>query len=316
MSQSVQWDLQRLRVFVTVVQQGSLTRAAVVLGLPQPAISRQVSRLETECGGRLFHRTGRGVALTPLGESLLPRIVSLLHEASELSAQLDEDARLPSGEVRLGALPSLYMVLILPLFFELRKSHPGIRLQIFEGSAGQIDQWLSNGFIDLGLPYRYAKTFQPDVDPLVQVSSFVVSRPDDELTANLTVPFARLDQRPLVLPGTPSGVRLTLDQMARQAGITLNVAVEADSTQIQKAVARLGGAYAVLPTHAATEEIEAGTLRASKIVDPEFNRTIVLGATVARPQSPAARQVASKIREIFSRSRDHWERHAVQSTRD
>lgn len=306
MAKKVQWDLGRLRIFLTVVQQGSLTRAAVVLGLPQPAISRQISRLEAECGGQLFNRTGRGVTLTDLGEGLLPRISALLQEADELSTQLDEDARLPSGEVRLGALPSLYMALSVPLFFELRKSFPTIRLQIFEGSAGQIDQWLANGFVDLGLPYRYARALT-DVDPLVQVSSFVVGAPGSELVANPTVPFSALDKQPLVLPGAPSSVRLTLDQMAKQAGITLNVTLEADSTQIQIALAKLGGAYAVLPPHAARAEIEAGTLSVSRIVEPEFNRTIVLGTTAARPLSRASRQVVRTIRELFARNRGYWE---------
>lgn len=277
-----------------------------MLGLPQPTISRQIARLETECGGRLFNRTGRGMTLTDLGESLLPRVVALLNNANELSAQLDEGARLPSGEVRLGALPSLYMVLMVPLFFELRKTFPAIKLQIFEGSAGQIDQWLANGFIDLGLPYRYGKIAQPDADPLVQVSSYVLGAPGSKLTQNPTVNFSALDGCPLVLPGAPSSVRLTLDHMAKQAGITLNVALEADSTQIQKAVAKLGGAYAVLPAHSATEEIEAGTLKHSRIVEPEFNRMIALGVTSARPTSRATRQVARSIRELFDRTRAYW----------
>lgn len=315
MGKSVHWDLERLRIFVTVVQQGSLTRAAVMLGQPQPAISRQISRLEDECGGRLFNRTGRGMTLTPLGDVLLPRIVALLQGASELSAQLEEGARLPSGEVRLGTLPSLYMVLGVPLFFELRKAFPGIRLQIFEGSGGQIDQWLANGFVDIGLPYRYGKTPQTaGVDPLVHASSYVMGAPGSELTTDATVRFAALDGCPLVLPGAPSSVRLALDQMAKQASITLNVALEADSTQIQKAMARLGGAYAVLPAHAATEEIEAGTLQISRIVEPEFNRTIVLAMTAARAPSRAVRQVARTIREIFGRNRDYWVRSGNAAT--
>ncbi|MDM0085383.1 LysR family transcriptional regulator [Variovorax sp. J31P179] len=309
MTKHVQWDLERLRIFLAVVQQGSLTRAAGALGLPQPAISRQVSRLEGECGGRLFHRNGRGVTLTPLGESILPRISSLLQEASELTAQLTDGARLPSGEVRLGALPSLYMVLCVPLFFELRESFPAIKLKIFEGSGGQIDQWLANGFIDLGLPYRYGTMRLAEVDPLVHVSSYVVGAPGSALTAEPTVRFSALHGQPLVLPGAPSGVRLTLDHMAKQAGITLNVAVEADSTQIQKAVTRLGGAYTVLPAHVAFEEVQAGTLQVSKIVEPEFERAIVLGTTTARPASRATRQVARSIREIFDRSDDFWSAH-------
>lgn len=307
MGKAIQWDLERLRVFVTVVQLGSLTRAAALHCVPQPAISRQISRLEAECGGRLFNRTGRGMTLTPLGEAVLPRVTALLQQASELSAQLEEGDRLPSGEARLGLLPSLYLVLAIPLFFELKKNFPGIRLQIFEGSAGQIDQWLANGYVDIGLPYRYAKTAKADVDPLVHVASYVMGAPGSALTADPTVRFDQLDGCPLVLPGAPSSVRLALDAMAKQAGISLNVALEADSTQIQKAVARLGGAYAVLPPHAATEELKDGSLRFSRIVEPEFTRTIVLSLTAARSPSRATRQVARSIHELFDRDRDYWQ---------
>lgn len=279
-----------------------------MLGLPQPAVSRQIARLEYECGGRLFHRTGRGTVITELGESILPRIISLLESASNLSAHLADGARLPGGEVRIGSLPSLHRVLIAPLFFELRASFPDIRLRIFEGSGGQIDQWLANGFVDLGLPYRYGPTSRSDTDPLVQISSYVVGAPDSDLTEEPTVRFTALNGQPLVLPSAPSSVRLALDQIARQSGITLNVALEADSTQIQKVIAKLGGAYTVLPMHAVTEEIEAGILRVSRIVEPELSRTIVLGMTAASPASRATRQVARTIREIFGRSRAYWER--------
>jgi DNA-binding transcriptional LysR family regulator len=313
MDKSTQWDLARLRTFVTVVQQGSLTRAATVLGVPQPAISRQVTRLENECGGRLFHRTGRGVSLTELGESVMPRVLSLLQEASKLSAQLREGKRLPAGEVRLGTLPSLYSLLIVPLFFKLREVLPGVRLQVFEGSGGQIDQWLANGFVDIGLPYRYGKTISPDVEPLVHVSSYLMGVPGDDLIAQPTVRFAALDHLPLVLPAAPSSVRLTLDQLARQAGIALDVKLEADSTQIQKLVAKMGGAYAVLPPHSASEEIEAGMLQASRIVEPELNRAIVLGMTSARSPSRATREVAGAIREIFRAQRDYWQHFGVES---
>jgi DNA-binding transcriptional LysR family regulator len=196
---------------------------------------------------------------------------------------------------------------------ELRKKHPGIRLQIYEGSAGQIDQWLSNGFIDIGLPYRYGETFPPNVDPLLKVSSYLVGAPGTPLTESATLRFAMLDKCPLVLPGTPSNVRLALDQIAKQVGVRFDVVLQADSTQIQKAVAQLGDVYAVLPAHAVAEEVEAGTLRISRIVDPDFPRTVVLATTPAKPPSRATREVARNIRAIIGNKRENWERIGSQT---
>ena len=66
-------DLEPLSVFVTSADLKSFSKAAVALGLSQPSVSRPIADLETRLGGPLFYRTGRGVALTELGEILLPR---------------------------------------------------------------------------------------------------------------------------------------------------------------------------------------------------------------------------------------------------
>lgn len=293
-----QWDLGRLQLFLAVAREGSLTRAAAALGTPQPAISRQIARLEQECGGRLFLRTGRGVTLSPLGERVLPRVETLLQDARELSAEVEEGAEAPGGEVRIGALPSLYLTIIVPLFQQLRRRLPGIRLHVFEGSGGQIDQWLATGYVDIGLPYRYGRNMG-DAERLVTISSYLVGPAGDRLTSARTVKFAQLDGLPLVLPGAPSGVRLLLAQLARKAGITLDVVMEADSTQIQKAVPQRGGGYAVLPLHAFAAEREQGLLQGARIVEPRIDRAIAMGITSARPATQATREVAKTIRRLM-----------------
>ncbi len=298
------WDLGRLRIFATVVEAGSLTRAGAVLGMPQPAISRQIARLEKECGGRLFHRTGRGVTLTDLGERVLVRVRAMLEEAKGLAAEVHESAAELVGDVRVGALPSLYLTLVVPLCFHLLAHLPRVRLHVFEGSAGQIDQWLVNGFIDIGLPYRYAKNIA-DAEPLVNVASYVMGPPGNPVTVTPTLPFRALDGVPLILPGEPSGVRVLLNQLARREGIQLKVVVEADSTQIQKAMARLGGAYTVLPKHAASEELAQGTLVASRILGAETHRSIAMGITAARPATRATREVARTIRALMTGEAAH-----------
>lgn len=293
------WDIARLQLFVRVADEGSLTRAAASTGMAQPAISRQIAKLEQECGGRLFLRTGRGVALSALGQRVLPRVQLLLQGAQELTSEIDHNAAAPGGEVRIGALPSLHITLIVPLFEELRARCPGIRLRVFEGSAGQIDQWLATGFVDIGLPYRYGRSVPVDVERLVTVSSYLIGPPGDALTSAPTVRFALLDGLPLVMPGAPSGVRLLLDQLARKARIALNVVIEADSTQIQKAVASGAGAYAVLPHHAAAAEVAAGTLQAARLVEPKIDRIIAMGITSTRPATQATREVAKTIRALM-----------------
>lgn len=304
----IDWDLGRLRLFVRIAHEGSLTRAASALGLPQPAVSRKLARLEEECGGRLFLRTGRGVALSELGKRLMPRVQAVLAALGELEDEVSERAGSPVGEVRIGALPSLHQLLVVPLLKAQMARFPGIRMHVQEGSGGQIDQWLSHGLVDIGLTYRYGRKASGDAERLVRVGSFLVGAPGDPLTRAKTIEFRRLDRLPLVLPSAPSAVRLVLDQLAARAGIVLNVVMEADSGQIQKGSAAHAGTYTVLPLHAMADELRSGSLQAARIVEPRIDRDIAMGMTSARAVSRAAREVARLVREIMAsdEARSAW----------
>lgn len=294
------WSLPRLKMFTLVAAAGNLTRVAAAQGVPQSSISRQIVRLETECGGKLFLRTGRGVVLSELGRRLLPKAQAILEDSEQLTDTVRAESRTPSGDVVIGVLPSLYLILIVPLFVHARRHLPAVRMRIMEGSSGQIDQWLAAGTVDLGVLYRFGSKMSEDVEALVHTSSCLVGRKGDELTSRRTVPFSRLDNLPLVLPGAPSSVRLGLDQMARRARIRLNVVLEADSGQIQHALAARAGVYTVTAPHAVQAEIDAGKLQASLIVEPRINRTIALGITSSRPAAGAVRAVARAITRLMA----------------
>ena len=130
------WDLARLELFAAVVDLGSLTKVAAKRSSTQPVISRQIAALERECGGRLFARTGRGMALTELGQRLLPRIKSMLAEARQLSEEVGTASGVAAGEVRIGALPSLYKLLICPLFRITQERFPKQQPRIRGEEAG------------------------------------------------------------------------------------------------------------------------------------------------------------------------------------
>lgn len=296
------WSLNRLHTFLEVAKSGSLKAAALKLGIPQPAISRQIARLELECKGRLFERTGRGMVLTELGSRTLPQVERILSEAAALTESITAMAGMPIGDVRIGMLPSLYRHVGVPLFFAVREKFPEVRLKYFEGSAGQIDHWLSVGDLDLGLPYRYETSTGPEGDAVIFTDSCLVGPANDRLTSVDTVPFKALHGLPLILPSAPSGVRTTLDRLARQQGIELNIVVEADSTQLQTTIVAQGGAYTVLPELAITDWLNRGELQAARIIDPVIERRITLALSSAHPPSYATRSVAKVVREVIEKS--------------
>ncbi|MDE2372402.1 MAG: LysR family transcriptional regulator [Burkholderiales bacterium] len=292
-------DLERLRLFAQVAELGSLSKAASVTGVPQSAISRKITALEQECSGRLFHRTGRGVALTELGARVFPRVKALLDDAATLSNELKASAGVPAGHVRIGVMPSLAHPTIEILLRQVRAAYPAVQLSVVEGSGGQLDEWLANGRVDFAILFRYSVSAPAGEEELALVETYLAGKPGNPLTRGATVDFARLDGVPLILPGAPNGLRAALGRVAQQERIALSVVMEADSLPIQKNIAATGDAFAVLGSHAVRAEVEAGLLEASCIVNPRIQRIIVLSTTSAHPTTLASREVTAMTRRIF-----------------
>lgn len=294
------WDLRALQIFSRVSSSGSITKVAIDLGVSQPAISRYLSLLEKQCGGYLFTRTGRGVALTELGKQIQPAIERVLASANELNNVVAAAHGRVAGLVRIGTLPSLSEALIVPLLLRLHREYPGISVQIVESAAGQIESGLSQHEIDIGLPYRSHTALTSDEDVLLRLPSYLVGPPGDQLTAAPEIPFTKLNGVPLVLSRKPSSVRMMLDEMGRRHGVDINVLYEADSGFIQKQMVMKRVGYTLLPWHFIAGEVERGELQASEIVQPQVVRVVSL--MVTQRSTPAVRVVVDLLREVVNES--------------
>jgi DNA-binding transcriptional LysR family regulator len=289
---------EQLKLFTQIAEHGSLTKAAIAANSLQSVVSRQLSAMEKECGGRLFYRTGRGVTLTELGTSFLPRVKQLLSELNQLAEDMKSVADVPSGDVRLGILPGLSDPLVGMLYRQAREQIPLVHLHLFEGSNGQLEEWVASGRIDLALMYRYGQV-DPTTDRVLgTVHACLVGAAGDRVTRQRTIDFGQLEKLPLILPSVPNALRTALDQIAKRKGISLTVAMEADSLPIQKNLAGERDAYAVLGRQAVAREISAGILQASRIVEPSIERTATLVTTTQRTYTLAVRSVARLVEPL------------------
>ena len=291
-------DLSKLDVFVRVATSGSLTKAAVMLDTTSSAISRQMANFESECGGRLFHRTGRGVTLTELGLRILPRVQAVLSNVVDLADEIKGNAGVTSGEVRVGVLAAPGATLLPRLFEQLRVLHPAIRLHVLEGSSGQIDEWIANGHVDVALVARQSQKFSPNEFPLATSHSYLIGPKGDRLTRGAAIDFDALHGLPLILPGLPNSMRRTVENLMKQKNLQLNIVMEADSLMVQIAMVTHRCGYAILPRHAVNDGLQAGLLTASQIVNPTMARTVTLTSTTHKPSTLASREVLRMIRGI------------------
>lgn len=293
-------DYGAWKLFIDAAELGSLSKVAVAYGTSQPHISRQISDLERECGGRLFQRTGRGVVLTELGQRVAPKIRAWLASTEQLANDVRTSAGTPIGKVRIGSLPSTAHPLVTTLYYRLKKRYPLVQLSVREGQGAQLETWLEDGSVDLAILYRSSPSPKNGDTHLVETPTYLVGAHGDKLTSGPTVPFSALHNLPLVLFCRPSSWRNRLEQLSAEHGISLNVALEADSLSLQTQVVADGNIYALLGPYAIAAASRDCRLQSSRIVNPPVTRHIALAMSRHGELTLACRTVMQITRELAS----------------
>lgn len=291
-------QIQDFKLFLEVAETGSFTKVAANRQTVQSHISRQISNVEEACGGLLFKRTGRGVALTEFGNHVALKARQWVRETDEFFADIQQTARVPMGEVKVGILPSAAHPLMTQVFKRLHHEFPKITLNIREGQGGELDAMLDSGSVDMAILFRYDKPNNSDETLLATASTYLVSRPGLSLTHSDTVEFRRLEGLPLILPRRPAHWRSILDETAKSKGFHLQATLEADSLRVQKEViADNPHLYALLGPFSVDQELRTGRLQAAKIVSPDLKRYVTLAHPKQGQLTQASRIVSQLIRE-------------------
>jgi LysR family transcriptional regulator, nitrogen assimilation regulatory protein len=188
--------------------------------------------------------------------------------------------------------------LVSTLYKRLKERFPLVQLSVREGQGAQLETWLEDGSVDLGILYRTGRSPTSGDTYLVETSTYLVGAAGDPLTARKTVPFAALNNLPLVLFCRPNSWRDHLEQIGVERDISLNVVLEADSLSLQTRIASEGGIYALLGPYAVAAASKDCRIQSSKIVDPVVTRHIALAMSRHGSLSLACRTVMQMLREI------------------
>jgi len=132
-------DLNRIAVFVRVVEAGSFTAASKTLGLPVSSVSRSLAHLESDLGVRLLHRTTRKLSLTDSGQHFFQRMQTVVSETEEATRAVTGFANTPRGLVRITAPPGFGGMRLPQIVAKLTRLHPELTVELK----------LTNQFVDL-----------------------------------------------------------------------------------------------------------------------------------------------------------------------
>jgi LysR family nitrogen assimilation transcriptional regulator len=288
-------DTYRLKYFLRVAEEGSINRAASVLGVAQPALSRQIRLLEEQLGVTLFRRTARGVELTEEGEQLRATTSAPLRQL-ELAMRYAGSplARLERG-LHLGLPPTAAGVLGVPLLDSLSAAFPKVSFHLAVASSDDLVEGMLKGAVDIAVinPVPGGKLFQEEllVEDLV-----VVGGPTADLEPTRPVEFTELANRPLVLPDSPTGIRTTLENAALRLKVRLLCTFATDSLHVAKDLIAAGHGYGVLPMSACAADIEAQRLRYAPLGEPAPTHQL---ATAVTSNLDLPRGFARRVGEVI-----------------
>lgn len=290
-------DLKQLRAFLTVVETGNITRAADMLNLVQPAVSRQIRLLEEDVGAPLFDRERRGMMLTEAGHVLVGYARRALLELDRARVEIGGVGQGVSGLVTLGLLPSSIDLLSSPLASAVAAAYPGIRVRIAMGYAGTLQRWLSTGEVDAALLYGAERSPDVQATPLIEEPLWVIAPKESALRPDRPVALADLVSQPLVLPSAPHGIRTLMEHACAVTNVTLKVSVETNALSVQRSLVLGGHGWTILPPIAVAEDLRKGQLRGAPLTNPVITRTIVLAVPTHRPTSRAVQCTVDLLKD-------------------
>lgn len=141
----------RLKVFIAAARTLSFTRAAEQLYISQPAVSKHIGELEARYRTSLFVRRGSRLVLTDAGRTMLAAAERLAEDYRRLEYEMSLCSSHAEGELRLGASTTVAQYLLPPILAHFTARYPGVRVSVFSGNSGQVEEALAGQAIDLGM---------------------------------------------------------------------------------------------------------------------------------------------------------------------
>lgn len=208
-------DIEKLKALKVIVETGSITRAAERLGYSQPGLTGMLNRLEQEIGYPVLQRGSGGVSLTESGEALMPHVERILRDSRALEQAIADHRPEERRILRIGSYTSISRNWLPPVLKGFGTEFPDVELTVKDGSCMDIEQWLMEGTIDVGL---LSNCFSAPLEflPLLQDPYYAVLPPEER--PGETFDISAFNGRTFFVPS--NGVDTEVLRILERSGVT------------------------------------------------------------------------------------------------
>ena len=289
-------DIKDMRAFYAIVEEGNISHAAQRLDIAQPALSRQMKRLETSLGVQLFERGSRRIRLTDAGRVMYTRLEHILGMVDGTQREITEIGSGIAGSIRLGTITTSGALLLPELISEFHSRYPNVTYQIWEAEGARILELLDNRVIEIGITRTQvdSKVYESIVlpnEPLV----LIMNKEQEIGAASDKVELKELKDQPIIIPLRWQSVFIA---NCRKLGFEPNIVCVSDSIVQDLLLAKMGMGMALLPVSSKTL-LTDGNLIYKKLIEPEMSTHTVIAWLKNRTLSSSSEHLIRLFREMF-----------------
>lgn len=292
-------DLKQLKYFTHVAELGSYTRAAELIDVAQPVLSRQIRKLETELHQNLLIRHGRGVVLTDAGKTLLAHSRLILQQLEQAQEDLSLSEGKLSGHMILGLPPTLGRIISLDVIKRFKEELPDAKLTLVEALTVDLEESIHLGRINIGVLYNPSSSQNLETELLAEENLYLMTSKDSPYTKDRDqIALKDLANIPLVMPSVSNSIRLLLEREMLKLDLKPNIEIEINSVGVITQFLAEGMGAAILSKSVLDFIPRKDQLRAIPIVEPYLVNRIYLAYSSKRLPSKLQKKVARTLKEI------------------
>lgn len=285
---------------ILLSQQLNFSQVAAMLNISQPALSKQILRLEDELGIKLFDRSNNTLALTPAGEHFIKEAHEILYKEEQLISSMQQYKSGQAGKITIGISPSKSLYLISDMIKNIRQMYPDITVKLYEAGIDTLRKEAAEGKFDFAIINLPVDDSLLDIIPLEQ-DNIVLALPKNMeyllhgVDISHGIDFKNCKELPFTVLGQTQEMRILFDKLCIKAGFDPIIAIETVNMTTAWSLAKDGVAATILPMQFVENIKQSENLIYINIKDINYTRQPVIVTKKGQYLSDAAKNAIKEL---------------------
>jgi DNA-binding transcriptional LysR family regulator len=259
-------NMNQLRAFYAAAKSKSITKAADELMVTPPAVTMQIKQLEKAVGIRLLVRDGNSIRLTKTGEAVFTRAEKIFHEIHEMEGFFEDISTSKSGELRIGC-PESPLKRLMPLITTFKKTYPGIRIILDQGSNAEMVKSIGDYRNELAVIRYLPNNSRLKTKVFWTEEVVLIAAPRSAHLPGSEISVMQLPEIPLIFRREGSAIREVVLEYLRKFKVKPSIAMESGSIVLLKEFVEQDSGLAFVERDAVDEELKNGSLKSVLILE-------------------------------------------------